>query len=145
MSKGYGFFDIIEERISKGIPRNKLEDPEYPDFSIYIGRTHVRDYETQHESRGLCKIGRAKYVNNIQRARNQGGGDFRVYAVINVTEDKFTREIEKYISTKYKHRKAIGSQNQTELYDISDEEIPMIVNDIETEFGNAIKISKIYI
>lgn len=36
MSKGYGWKDIINERLTNGVPKNKLENNEYPEYSIYI-------------------------------------------------------------------------------------------------------------
>lgn len=147
MSKdfGFGWNDIINERISKGVPKNKLENSDYTEYSIYIARTHVTDHDTGITSRGLCKIGRAKYRNNVQRGRNQGGGDFRIYSSIEVKNNEYTHTIEKYISDKYKHRKVSGPQNQTELYDFKDDEIKDLVKDVESSFESMIERVNIYI
>lgn len=147
MSKdfGFGWNDIINERMSNGVPKNKLENSAYPEYSIYIARTHVIDHDTGITSRGLCKIGRAKYRNNVQRGRNQGGGDFRVYSSIEVKDNEYTRTIEKYIANKYKRRKVSGPQNQSELYDFKDSEIKDLIKDIEANFGSIIKKVNIYI
>lgn len=142
---GFGFKDIINEKIKSGIPKSKLENLDYPDYSIYIARTHVTDHETGNISRGLCKIGRAKYVNNVQRGRNQGGSDFRIYKLIKVRNDADTRKIEKYVSKKYHNRKIQGSQNQSELYDFYDHELNNIINDIREEFSDCIIEVKDYI
>lgn len=142
---GFGWTDIINERISNGIPKNKLENSDYPEYSIYIARTHVTDHKTGVTARGLCKIGRAKYRNNVQRGRNQGGSDFRVYSSVEVDDNRFTHEIEKYIADNYKHRKVSGPQNQTELYDFKDNEIIDLVKDIKSRFGSIIKKVNIYI
>jgi hypothetical protein len=141
---GAGLKEIVQERINSGVPKNKLEHPDYADFSIYIARTHVIDHETGVIARGPCKIGRAKYINNVQRARNQGGGDFRIYKTISVTHDSVTRDIEKYISKKYKNRKFKGSQTQSELYDFTDNELTLLIDDIKSKFTNNIKEIKDY-
>lgn len=143
---GAGYSDIINERITAGTSRKNLENKAHPEWTIYIGRTHVTDHETGDVSRGLLKIGRAKFVNTIQRGRNQGGADFRIYARIIVNADADTYAIEKLIAEKYKDRKIAGPQNQTELYDFDDGEIKDIVKTIVDNVDNSVvKLVKFYI
>jgi hypothetical protein len=127
---GLGYAEIIAERLNDGFTKSTLESKDHPEWSIYIGRMHVTDHETGITSRGLLKIGRAKYVNTIQRGRNQGGADFRIYARLIVKNNKTTSHIEKLIKQLYANRRASGPQNQTELYNIPDAEIKDLVNAI---------------
>lgn len=129
MSIGAGWADIINERKNSG--QKNLEDPNNPEWTIYIGRTHVTDHETNFEARGPVKIGRGKYMNNIQRGRNQGGSDFRIYARLILEDNDSTKIIEKYIKDNYSNRKFTGPQStQSELFDFKDSEIEDLVNDL---------------
>jgi hypothetical protein len=145
--KGAGWIDIISERKNAG--HDKLEDPNNPEWTVYIARSHVTDHETGTESRGLVKIGRGKYMNNIQRGRNQDGSDFRVYARLILEKDSETRQLEKYIEHAYKHRSAVGPQStQTELYNLTDDEIKSLVSDLlvySKQFNINVLSTKIYI
>lgn len=147
MSKGAGWEDIINERLTAG--HTLLENADNPEWTIYAARAHVVDHVTGNESRGPLKIGRGKYMNNIQRGRNQSGADFRVYARLILEDNQGTKDIEKYVKTKFADRKFIGPQKtQSELYDFKDEEIKDLIKDIET-FANTnnvkVKDIKIYI
>jgi hypothetical protein len=147
MSIGAGWIDIINERKASG--QKNLEDPSNPEWTVYIARTHVTDYETGITARGPLKIGRGKYMNNIQRGRNQGGGDFRVYARFILEDNNETKKIERYLEHNYKDRKFIGPQStQSELYDFKDSEIEALVNDIinwAPTAGVKIKSIKVYV
>lgn len=146
MTKGAGYSDIICEKLNLGFSKKTLENPNYPEWTIYIGRSHTIDHESGFEARGLLKIGRAKYVNTVQRARNQGGSDFRIYARITVENNETTSYIEKLVKDLYKDRRAKGSQNQTELYDIKDHEIQNVINSIlDNTDSSVIKSVKVYI
>jgi hypothetical protein len=147
MSIGAGYAEIISERKNAGY--KNLEDPDNPEWTIYIARTHVIDHETGMEARGPLKIGRGKYMNNIQRGRNQGGGDFRVYARLIFENNNGTKKTESYIENNYKNRKFVGPQStQSELYDFKDYEIEQIIKDITSwapTVGVKITSVKIYI
>jgi hypothetical protein len=146
MTKGVGYAEIIQERLADGVKKSNLEHKEHPEWTVYIGRTHLTDHETGAVARGPLKIGRAKYVNTVQRGRNQGGSDFRVYARIIVENNETTSYIEELIKTKYANRRIAGPQNQTELYNITDDEIQDLVNTIVDNVQNsAIKAVRIYI
>lgn len=146
MNKGAGYADIIKERLNDGVKKSKLEDKEHPEWSIYIARTHVVDHETNTTARGPLKIGRAKYVNTVQRGRNQGGSDFRIYARIIVENNETTTYIEQLIKNKYADRRISGPQNQTELYNITDNEIQDLVNTIVDNVDKSvIKAVRVYI
>ena len=147
MKKGAGWSEIIAERKAAG--HKKLEDPKNPEWTVYVARAHVTDHITGEVSRGPLKIGRGKYMNNIQRGRNQSGADFRVYARLILEDNHGTNVIEKFVETEYANRKFTGTQRtQSELYDFSDEEITKLIENIEI-FAKANKIAvksvKIYI
>ena len=120
---GKSFKQLREERILEGIPSGKIEAKGNEQYCIYFGRVHVKDHETQAVSRGMLKIGRAKFVTTIARGRNQGGCDFRVYARIIVNTNDETWEVEKDIKQILKHKNTIGDQGQTELYALTDSEL----------------------
>lgn len=144
MQKGYNYHDICNERIAEGVPKNRLEKDE--EHCVYIGRMHITDYETGIIGRGPCKIGRAVYVNAVQRGRNQSGGDFRIYARIIVINKFYTSQIEKYIAKKYNTKKATGPlDNQTELYNFQDHELEDLWKDIEKQYKPVIIKVKSYI
>lgn len=146
MGKGAGYLDIVQERIQDGFSKQVLENPNHPEWTVYIGRSHTTDHESGIEARGLLKIGRAKYVNTVQRGRNQGGSDFRIYARITVKDNETTSYIEKLVKKLYKDRRVKGSQNQTELYDIKDSEIHSVINNIiDNTDSSVIKSVKVYI
>jgi hypothetical protein len=128
-NKGAGWIEIIRERKNAG--HKKMEDPENPEWTVYAARAHLVDYETGVEARGLLKIGRGKYMNNIQRGRNQDGTDFRAYARVIVDCDDATRELEKYVEAVYRSRGVSGPQTtQRELYNLSDDEIQLLMDDL---------------
>ena len=146
MTKGAGYSDIVNERLKDGFTKKTLESKDHPEWSIYIARTHLIDHKTGAVSRGLLKIGRAKYVNTVQRGRNQGGSDFRIYARIIVENNETTTYIEKLVKQKYASRRISGPQNQTELYDITDDEIQDLVNTIiDNVDKSVIKAVRVYI
>jgi hypothetical protein len=146
MTKGAGYSDIIEEKLNSGFSKKTLENPDHPEWTVYIGRSHTVDYESGLEARGPLKIGRAKYVNTVQRGRNQGGSDFRIYARITVTDNPTTSQIEKLIKKIYASRRIKGSQNQTELYNITDIEIKDVVKTVlDNTDSSVIKSVKVYI
>jgi hypothetical protein len=133
-SKGAGWHDIIQERKQAG--HKKMEDPTNPEWTVYVARSHVIDHESGLEARGPLKIGRGKYMNNIQRGRNQDGSDFRVYARVIVDSNESTHTLENYLDTTYAARKAAGPQtSQQELYDLRDNEIPALMDNI-VNFSN---------
>ena len=128
-SKGAGWADIITERKNAG--HKKLEDPANPEWTVYVARSHVIDHESGLEARGPLKIGRGKYMNNIQRGRNQDGSDFRVYARLILETDSETRALENYIEGIYGHRKTPGPQStQSELYNLTDDEITVLMENL---------------
>lgn len=147
MNKGAGWAEIIKERKAAG--HELLEHSENPEWTIYAARAHVKDHVTGIEARGPLKIGRGKYMNNIQRGRNQSGADFRVYARLILEDNQGTKDIEKYVKTTFADRKFVGPQStQSELYDFSDDEIKDLIAKIETfakTNGIAVKDIKIYI
>lgn len=147
MPKGAGWADIIEERKAAG--HTLLENTDCPEWTIYAARAHVVDHVTGTEARGPLKIGRGKYMNNIQRGRNQSGADFRVYARLILEDNQGTKDIEKYVKTAFADRKFVGPQTtQSELYDFKDDEIKDLISKIESfakDNNVAVKEVKFYI
>lgn len=129
MKIGAGWQDIVNER--KKLGHKNLEDSSNPEWTVYFARSHVIDHVTGIEARGPLKIGRGKYMNNIQRGRNQDGSDFRVYARLILERNEDTKLIESYIKRKYSKKHFSGPQTtQKELYNISDSEIRPIIDEI---------------
>ena len=135
---GLGYLDYCQKRIDEGLSTQQtktgfgFEDPGQERFIIYFARTHIVDHETGIEARGLLKIGRAKFATAIQRSRNQPGNDFRIYYAIYVPNKEQYKKIEEVFKKKYKSRNvpADPDEGQTELYNIKDEEIKQIVDDM---------------
>jgi len=126
---GLGYLDYCQKRIDEGLSTQQtktgfgFEDPGQERFIIYFARTHIVDHQTGIEARGLLKIGRAKFATAIQRSRNQPGCDFRIYAEIVCETNNQIKELEKIIEKFLVDKHVELTQNQRELYDITDDEI----------------------
>jgi hypothetical protein len=131
MSKGIGYQDYRKKRItSEGLRSSQIESKGYERYSIYFGRAHCFDHETNIEARGQLKIGRGKFTTALMRGRNQPGIDFRVYGEIILDSDKATYDAEKVIKGSLSHRHLNMSQGQQELYDIKDNELSYTIETI---------------
>lgn len=129
MQHGIGFRDYCQWR--SRVENHKislLETPGYERYAIYFGRTHLEDIDSGSIARGLLKIGQAKYVNTVQRGRNQGGASFRVYAEVTLEDELAVREAESIVKNIFNTMHIYGSEGQTELYQFIDLEIPIIAN-----------------
>lgn len=120
---GIGYQENRKLRFEEGIRRGDIEKPGFERFAIYWGRSHVVDHETGIEARGDLKIGRAKFITALQRGRNEGGSDFRIYGEIILESNEATHEFEQCMKILFKDRNKIGRQGQKELYDVNDHEI----------------------
>ena len=137
MSIGLGYKGACQLRIDEGyttqnskIKGDGYEEQGHERYCLYFGRSHIIDHETGVSARGLLKVGRAKYLSALIRGRNQPGNDFRIYYAIYVPNDRQTWLLEEIFKKKYKSRNVIGDEGQQELYNIKDEEIKEIVDDI---------------
>ena len=126
---GLGYLDYCQKRIDEGLSTQQtktgfgFEDPGQERFVVYFARTHLIDHETGIESRGLLKIGRAKFATALQRSRNQPGCDFRIYAEIVCETNNQIKKLEKIVEEFLVDRHVELTQNQRELYNIKDDEI----------------------
>ena len=115
----------------KVVSRSGKETSGDEDYCIYVGRSHTIDFENNRvEARSLLKIGRAKFTTAIQRGRNEGGSDFRIYAKILLISNEHTWLAESIVKNLVGHRRIRGSEGQMELYDITDNEICKVVTEI---------------
>lgn len=127
---GIGYQEARRKRFSEGFTGSNLESVGNEEYLLYFGRAHITDFETGITARGLLKIGRGKFKTALMRGRNQPGVDFRIYAEILVKSNNETHTIEKVAHQLLKNKKLAGSQGQKELFDIKDNELFDIVNDI---------------
>ena len=74
-------------------------------------------------------MGRAKYLSALIRSRNQGN-DFRIYYAIYVPNETQYKKLEEIFKKKYESRNVPADEGQLELYNIKDEEIKQIVDDM---------------
>tara|TARA_B100000925_G_scaffold33328_1_gene22103 strand:- start:1748 stop:2221 length:474 start_codon:yes stop_codon:yes gene_type:complete len=134
---GLGYKGACQLRLDEGYTTQQqdglgYEEPGHERFCLYFGRSHILDHETGVRGRGLLKVGRTKYLSALTRSRNQPGNDFRIYYAIYVPNKEQYKKIEEVFKKKYKSRNvpADPDEGQTELYNIKDEEIKQIVDDM---------------
>lgn len=127
---GQGYKEARFKRMSSGLTASEIEKTGNEEFLVYFGRAHVIDHETNVESRGPLKVGRAKFKTALARGRNQPGIDFRIYAEIIVSTNQDTRNLEKIAHKILRMQSIVGSQNQQELFDVADKDIADWVNTI---------------
>lgn len=136
MEEGIGYRDYSQWRVrTEGIKNSLLETPGYERYAIYFGRTHLKDFETGFLSRSLLKIGKAKYVNTVQRGRNQGGSSFRAYAEITMESEEAIADAEVIAKRIFNHMHIHGDEGQTELYMFQDVDVPNIANRLANEIA----------
>ena len=129
---GIGYQEAKQKRINEGFARGKIEKRGNEEYLLYFARAHIVDHETGLEARGLLKIGRGKFKTALQRGRNQPGVDFRIYAEVLVESNADTYHIEDIVKRILSNKNIQGSQGQRELYDISDDELYEVVNNISS-------------
>jgi hypothetical protein len=128
--QGIGYQEARKKRFNKGFTGSNLESKGNEEYLLYFGRAHITDFESGVAARGKLKVGRGKFKTALMRGRNQPGVDFRIYAEIIVSTNAETYQIEKLAENILKDRSVKGSQGQKELYNIKDNELFNIVNDI---------------
>lgn len=129
---GIGYQEAKQKRFDEGFARSQIEKRGNEEYLLYFGRAHVVDHRTGLEARGLLKIGRGKFKTALQRGRNQPGVDFRIYAEVLVESNADTYQIENIVKRILSNKNILGSQGQRELYDINDDELYEVVNDISS-------------
>lgn len=128
--QGIGYQEARKKRFTEGFTGSNLESKGNEEYLLYFGRAHITDVESGATARGYMKVGRGKFKTALMRGRNQPGVDFRVYAEIIVKTNAQTHQIEKLAGSMLKEKSVKGSQGQKELYDIKDDQLFDIVNDI---------------
>ena len=128
--KGIGYQSFRTLRIGSGIPKSKIEKEGYERYSLYFARSHQEDHETGQVSRGHLKFGRAKFITALQRGRNEGGADFRIYGEIVLDSNEATKEFEARVQSMMSRSNRTGSQGQRELYDIRDSELENVILEV---------------
>lgn len=118
---GLDYIQYCDFRRRKGSAQNRLEKD--PRHCLYFARNHQIDHRGGPTAIGHLKIGRAIYANTVQRGRNQGGGDFRLYAEILLQSEAESRNMEEVAALVCVNRHWHSPIAQTELYDIRDEEL----------------------
>jgi hypothetical protein len=128
--QGIGYQDARKKRFKEGFTGSNLEMKGNEEFLLYFGRAHIKDFQTGISARGMLKVGRGKFKTALMRGRNQPGVDFRIYAEIIVNTNAETHAIERIAETILKDKSVKGAQGQRELYDVTDEDLFDVVNDI---------------
>lgn len=118
---GLDFIEYCDFRRHHGTPKNRLETE--PRHVLYFARNHQVDHRGGPTAIGYLKIGRAKYANTIQRGRNQGGGDFRLYAEVLLSSEAETRQVEEVAALVCQSKHWYSAIGQCELYDLHDHEL----------------------
>lgn len=130
-SKGIGYQEYRKRRMDvEGLRASDIEKAGNERYLIYFGRAHVVDHETNTEHRGPLKIGRGKFATALMRGRNQPGIDFRIYSEIILETNDATKDIEMLIKGLLLDKNITLSQNQQECYDIKDDELLDLLDDI---------------
>lgn len=126
MSIGYADYCELRSK-DENLKKSDLEKDQNPRWCIYFGRSHVIDFETGILARGPLKVGKAKYANTLIRGRSQDGSNFRLYAEIVLESETALLDADKIIKTYFLDWNIPGEENQTELYNIKDSEIPNFI------------------
>lgn len=143
---GIGYQANRLQRINEGFSGKRMEAAGNERYLLYFGRAHLTDHETGVQTRGHMKIGRGKFSTAIQRGRNQPGVDFRIYGEIILASNYDTHEVEKIVSNALKHKHMYFDQGQSEMYDITDDELPSILhNMVKLIQADSIKILEVNI
>ena len=124
--KGAGHDDYCKIRLHReGLSRNQLEKTHR--YVVYFARQYVKDHVTGHVSGAHLKIGQSTIFNVLQRGRNQAGGDFRILAELCFETAESARTAEDHAKHIFLDQGIKGPQNQTELYNIRDEQVASCV------------------
>lgn len=109
---------LHRERLSK----NQLEKTHR--YVVYFARQYVKDHLSSHVSGAHLKIGQSTIFNVLQRGRNQAGGDFRILAALCFEDAESACTAEDHAKHIFLDHGIRGPQNQTELFNICDQQVP---------------------
>jgi hypothetical protein len=119
---GVGHDDYCKIRLHReGLFKAQLEKTHR--YVVYFGRLYVKDHVTGHVSGAYLKIGQSTIFNVLQRGRNQAGGDFRILAELCFADAKSAQTAEQHAHHIFMNLGIAGPQNQTELYNIQDDQV----------------------
>lgn len=128
--KGAGHDDYCKIRLHReGLFKNQLEKTHRN--VVYFARQYVQDHVNGTVSGAYLKIGQSTMFNVLQRGRNQAGGDFRILAELCFATAQSARQAEEYAHYIFMDKGIQGPQNQTELFNILDHEVPACVKQLK--------------
>jgi predicted nucleotidyltransferase len=140
MTFGIGYQEYRKKRVmNENLRYGDIEKTGNERYIIYFGRAHVIDHLSNTEHTGPLKIGRGKFATALMRGRNQPGIDFRIYAEIVLESNEATYAVENLIKSKLGDRNMTLSQNQQECYNITNQELPQIVESILDDVKGTMK------
>lgn len=129
--KGIGYQALIKLIMYKeNILRTKIESKEHPRYTLYFGRMHLYDFNTNIEAIGPLKIGKSYVPTSLMRGRNEAGGEFRIYSEILLYDENTLDVCEKIAHDLLKSKLVYGQEGQKELFNISDHEIEETVKSV---------------
>ena len=113
--------------------KSHLEKKKYHRPIIYFSRLHLEDHKGHFIARGILKIGKSLNPSSLMRGRNEPGGSIRIYAEIQLDSINTMNIIDPIIKNHqaFKQHNTKGPDNQTELYDYTDDKIPDLENDMQ--------------
>lgn len=102
----------------ENLASSALETREGYRHVVYWGRQHVTDVDEGRVSKGHLKVGKSVSATSIMRGRNEGGGDFKIYA--EMVYDETTYATAEHIVHLFLNPWAqAGDHGQQELFNIS--------------------------
>ncbi len=128
--QGAGHDDYCKIRLHReGLFKSQLEKTHRN--VVYFARQYVIDHVHGHVSGAYLKIGQSTIFNVLQRGRNQAGGDFRILAELCFADAQSARQAEQIAQYIFMNQGVQGPQNQTELFNILDHEVPACVKQLK--------------
>jgi len=126
---GYQEYKILRKH-RENLRPSQLEHQDYKRHILYFGRMHLIDHMSKEESVGPMKVGKTYYPTSLFRARNEAGGEFRLYAEI-VLYDQFEMDsIEKIAHKALNIYRIEGPQGQKELFNLSNIDLDQHIDSV---------------
>lgn len=114
---------------------SQLEHQDYKRHIVYFGRMHLTDYSSNIEVVGPMKIGKTYYPTSLFRARNEAGGEFRLYAEI-VLYNQFEMDlIERIAHRTLNDHRIEGPQGQKELFNLLNIDLDQHIDSVLSAFS----------
>lgn len=114
---------------------SQLEHQDYKRHIVYFGRMHLTDYSSNIEVVGPMKVGKTYYPTSLFRARNEAGGEFRLYAEIVLYEPSQMDRIERLAHRTLNSYRIEGPQGQKELFNLSNTDLDQHIDSILSAFS----------